>query len=87
MSKISQDAQPGQDTIINAKQSGFGGFVVLHENYRDQLHFKDDAGTEFPFTCAKKICDAVHPVACVREAFGSKVLFYHLALFSYSLWC
>ena len=36
---------------------------MLHENYRNQLHFKDDAGTEFPFTCAKKVCGPNDPQA------------------------
>ena len=29
---------------------------VLDEIYHDLLHFRDDAGTEYPFTCAKTIC-------------------------------
>ena len=65
MSEKTQDAQPGRNAIINAIRSGFGGFKVLVESYRDQLHFEDDAGTKFPFTCAKTICDADDPDAMV----------------------
>ena len=66
VSQIGQDTQPGRDTITDAITNGdFSGFEVLDESYRDQLHFEDDAGTAFPFTCARKICDPNDPQAIV----------------------
>ena len=38
---------------------------VLDEIYHDLLHFRDDAGTEYPFTCAKTICGPNDPQAMV----------------------
>ena len=63
MSEKTQDVQPGRNTIINAIRFGFGGFEGLNEEYHDQLHFKDDAGAEYAFTCAKTICGPNDPQA------------------------
>ena len=72
MSEKTQDAQPGRNSIINAIRLGFGGFEVLVESYRDQLHFKDDTGgKEYPFTCAK---NNIQPYLVIIKSFVLRII-------------
>lgn len=66
-----QDAQPGQNSIMNTKQFDLDEFEALDKRYHDQLHFKDDTSKAYPFTCAK---NNIQPYLVIIKPFVLRII-------------